>query len=197
MGSLRFSQLRNARRVLDMKGRIAAGIVGMPYHQLRKGERLDAVVPAQYVKSARGVIDLADLVRKSPETHGAIGHRRLALPFRRPRCGQCRIELHSVGSKYTVRRGEHWYFLCPRCGRRYWSNDGRAHPVKPKGGNWRLLKDRIRCNDCQIECSVVEPRAKRSRSRLWECPQCRKRYRNVAGRAVPNRSTQAPRKRRD
>ena len=40
--ALRFSQIRNARRVLDMKGRIAAGIIGMPYDQLRKAERADS-----------------------------------------------------------------------------------------------------------------------------------------------------------
>lgn len=134
--ALRFSQIRNARRVLDMKGRIAAGIIGMPYDQLRKAERADGVVPHGYLKSAQVLIRLAERGAQGLATERVAGKPRFAavLPFERPRCLHCRTEIHVVGSAYTLRRGDHWYFKCPTCGRRYWSNDGRANPVKIKGG---------------------------------------------------------------
>jgi hypothetical protein len=56
---LRFSQVRNARRVLDMKGRTAAAIIGIPYADLRRGERVDGIVPVQNTRRAQQLISLA------------------------------------------------------------------------------------------------------------------------------------------
>ena len=106
--------------------------------------------------------------------------------FARPQCPRCHIPL-AIGSKVFSRaRGEHWYFDCPKCRRRYWSNDGRTNPVNPKGsGNWKTLKDRVHCPDCKVECVVAASPSKRTKSRFWACPKCQKRYRNIGGRAVP------------
>jgi hypothetical protein len=178
---IRFSDVRAARRVLDMKGRVAAGILGMSYNELRKGERADSPVPAQCAKSAEGILQLAERVRRSPgpgRREAANPRLRVLLPFKRPRCLDCRCPLWIAVTAYSVRRGEHWYFKCGKCGRRYWSNDGRANPVNSKGGNWRALKNRVRCEDCGVECS-------KKSGYYWECPRCRKRYRNLKGRVQP------------
>jgi tRNA(Ile2) C34 agmatinyltransferase TiaS len=163
-----------------MKGRVAAGILRMPYDELRKGERLDAALAAPHVTSARRIIQLAERAGESRSVHSSFANSRLraVLPFRRPTCPNCRHSLYVACTQYTVRRGEFWYFRCPSCGRRYWSADGRAHPVNPKGGNWRMLKGRPRCKRCRLECS-------RKARHYWECPKCRRRYRSVRGRAVP------------
>jgi Zn finger protein HypA/HybF involved in hydrogenase expression len=177
--TLRFTQVRNARRVLDMKGRTAAAIIGIPYADLRKGERVDAIVPTQHTHRARQLIGLAVRGGKKLANHRLAGKPRLtaALPFPRPRCRSCRHLLYIVGSNHSKRRGRHWYFKCPVCGHRYWSNRGGANVVRPKGGNWRQLKGRVECETCAVECS--------RKSRYWECPLCRKHYRNVNGRAIP------------
>jgi hypothetical protein len=162
-----------------MKGRTAAAIIGIPYADLRKGERVDAIVPVRNTHRAHQLIALAQRGGRKLANHRLTGKPRLtaALPFPRPRCRSCRHLLYIVGSNHSKPRGQHWYFKCPVCGRRYWSNRGGAKPVRPKGGNWRQLKGRIRCATCAVECS--------RKSRYWECPLCRKRYRNVNGRTVP------------
>jgi len=175
---LRFSRVRNARRVLDMKGRTAAAILGIPYADLRKGERVDAIIPVQHTHRAQQLIALAQRGGRKLANHRLAGKPRLtaALPFSRPRCRSCRHLLYIVGSNHSKPRGQHWYFKCPLCGRRYWSNHGGANAVRPKGGNWRHLKGRVNCQTCAVECS--------RKSRYWECPLCRKRYINVKGRAT-------------
>jgi hypothetical protein len=161
-----------------MKGRTAAAILGIPYSDLRKGERVDSLVPAQQAHRAQQLIALAERGGRKLANHRLTGKPRLtaALPFSRPRCRSCRHLLYIVGSNHSKPRGQHWYFKCPVCGRRYWSSHGGANPVRPKGGNWRQLKGRVQCETCAVECS--------RKSRYWECPLCRKRYRNVKGRAV-------------
>ena len=99
------------------------------------------------------------------------------LPFERPRCLDCRYPLNVTVTAYSSRRGDYWYFKCPKCGQRYWSKDGRAHAVNPKG-NWHAVKGRLRCDACGMECRIRS-------GHYWECPKCRKRFRNVKGRAVP------------
>jgi len=176
---LRFNQVRDARRVLDMKGRTAAAIMGIPYADLRKGERVDAIVPVHHTQRAQQLIALAQRGGRKLANHQLAGKPRItaALPFPRPRCRSCRHLLYIVGLNYSKARGVHWYFKCPICGRRYWSNRGGANPVRPKGGNWQQLKGRLQCGTCAVECS--------RKARHWECPLCRKRYRNVKGRAIP------------
>lgn len=153
--------------------------MGMPYADLRKGERVDAIVPTQNTRRAQQLIALAQRGGRKLANHRLAGKPRLTavLPFSRPRCRSCRHLLYMVGSNHSKRRGRHWYFKCPICGSRYWSNHGGANPVRPKGGNWRQLKDRVKCETCSVECS--------RKARYWECPLCRKRYRNVKGRALP------------
>ena len=186
MKYLRFSKIRIAKRVLDMNGRIAAAIMSIPYSELRKGERVDGVVPSQYVESAQILIQLAERIRTSFESFARIRGRtpRTILPFERFRCLECHHRVRLVGSKYSARRGEHWYFKCPRCGSRFWSNTGKANPVKLKGGSWRIRSDRVRCKDCSVECRIISSPLKSNGSRLWECSRCRKRYRNISGRTV-------------
>ena len=60
---------------------------------------------------------------------------------------------------------------------RYWSKDGRAHTVNPKG-NSHTVRGRLRCDTCGMECRIRS-------GHYWECPKCRKRFRNIKGRAVP------------
>jgi hypothetical protein len=186
--SFRFSKIRMARRVLGIKGRVAAGIMGMAHGELYKAERVDAIVPIRYVEPALTLVQLAERIQSSFESAGKAYTRQLMaiLPFKRFRCLKCHNRVHVAGSKYSVRRGEYWYFKCPRCGSRFWSTNGTPNLVKPKGGNWRILNHRVRCPDCLVDCNIVAPPSKSNRSRLWECPKCRKRYRNVAGRAVLN-----------
>ena len=175
MGAIRFGQIHAARRVLDVKGRVAAGILQIPHAELLKGERLDSVVPPTHAKSARQFIEWAARVRKSPGPRVNRKSRRGArLPFDRPRCLGCAYPLNITVTAYSGSRGEYWYLKCPKCGRRYWSNDGQAHPVSPKGGNWRPLKGRPHCRDCGVQCSIKN-------GRYWECPRCRKRFRKVDG----------------
>ena len=183
---LRFDQIRMARRILDMKGRTAAGILGIPHVDFRKGERFDAVVPNQYVAQARQLIDLARRGRKTLGSSRLLGRPdlRAVLPFERPTCTTCRQPLHAVGTIYSGRRGKFWYFMCPRCGRRYWSSDGTANPVRPKGGNWQTLSGRVRCANCAVECS--------RKSCYWQCPMCQRRYRMVNGRVAPAESVRRP-----
>ncbi len=189
MSRITFAQVRAARRVLNMKRAVAASLLGMPVALLSKGEQFGASVPAAHSMPA---LELLKLARRVPRRlAGLPGNRQFPrenLPFPRPRCG-CGRPLHVAGTNYSPQRGEFWYFLCPACGRRYWSSDGRARPVHPKGGAWRPLKDRIRCPSCEVECRVVAPRSSRSRSRTWLCPRCRTRYLNVRGRAVPATET--------
>jgi hypothetical protein len=185
MSLITFAQVRAARRVLNMKRAVAASLLGMPVALLSKGEQFGGAVPVAHVTPALELLKLARRVRRG--LAGPPGNRRFPrenLPFPRPRCA-CGRPLHVAGTNYSPRRGEFWYFLCPACGRRYWSSDGRARPVQPKGGAWRLLKDRVRCPSCEVECRAVAPRSSRSRSRAWLCPRCRTRYLNVRGRAVP------------
>ena len=183
---LRFSKIRMARRVLDMKGRVAAGIMGMSPRELSRGERIDAVVPRQYEKGARMLLSFSERIRGNAESGSAGQSRglRAMLPFRRFRCLRCKGRVHVVGSKYSARRGEHWYFKCPRCGNRFWSNNGKPHAVRPKGGNWGSLSNRVQCPDCRVDCSAAPPASKSIATRRWECPKCRRRYRNIGGRAV-------------
>ena len=171
MNKIRFGQIRAARRVLDLKGRVVAGILQMPHFELRKGERFDSVIPSAHTKLAREFIELAERVRKSPGPRVNRKSRlRAVLPFERPECLGCAHPLHVTVTAYSGSRGEYWYLKCPKCGRRYWSKDGRAHPVSPKGGNWRPLKGRLRCRYCGVQCSIKN-------GRYWECPKCRKRFR--------------------
>lgn len=123
MKLLRFSQIRNARRVLDMKGRTAAAIIGIPYADFRKDERVDAIVPVRNTDRARQLIALAQRGGRKLANHRLAGepHLTAALPFPRPRCPACRQLLYIVGSNHSKPRGRHWYFKCPVCGRRYWS----------------------------------------------------------------------------
>src|ERR1700687_1894321 len=138
MRAIRFSQIHAARRVLDLKVRVAAGILQMPHAELIKGERLDSVVPPTRAKSARQFIEWAERVSKSPGPRvNRKSGRGARLPFDRPRCLGCAHPLNITVTAYSGSRGEYWYLKCPKCGRRYWSNDGQAHPVSPKGGNWR------------------------------------------------------------
>jgi hypothetical protein len=113
----------------------------MPHDELRKGERLDSVIPSAHANLARQLIRLAERVRKSPGPR-VIGQtcRGALLPFERPRCLAGRYPLNVTVTAYSSRRGDYWYFKCPKCGRRYWSGDGRARPVSPKGGNWNASK---------------------------------------------------------
>lgn len=189
MAEIRFSHIRSALRTLDMKHHIAARAIGIPYAEFRRAERADTIIPAKYLESAERLIDLAGRVSSAKAVRSGVFHRPFTatFSFSRPRCHGCRCALHSVGTKRTVQRGEFWYFRCPKCGQRFWSKDGRANPVNPKGGNWRDLKDRIRCPDCKVECRVAASPSKRSKSRFWECPKCGKRYRNLRGRAVATR----------
>ncbi len=85
---LRFDQIRMARRVLDMKCRTAAGILGIPYADLRKGERFDALVPVPYLARARQLIELARRGRKTLGNSRCSGSPdlRAVLPFDRPHC---------------------------------------------------------------------------------------------------------------
>jgi hypothetical protein len=48
MKVLRFSQARDSRRVVDMDGRTAAAIIGVPCADLREGERVDAIACPKY-----------------------------------------------------------------------------------------------------------------------------------------------------
>jgi rubredoxin len=189
LSEFRFRDVRSARQVLEMRGRVAAGILNIPHSVLRRGERNDGPLPAGCELPARSLLDLAALAKKSLETKRGLGSHslRASLPFQRPRCRKCRCSLYVVGSKETIQRGRHWYFVCPKCGQRYWSKDGRANRVNPKGGNWRDLKDRIRCPNCKVECRVAASPSKRSKSRFWQCPKCGARYRNIRGRAVLTR----------
>ena len=177
--ALRFSQVRDARRVLDMKGRTAAAIIGVPYADLRTGERVDAIVPAASIGRAHELVALAQRGGRKLANSRLPDKPRLlaALPFARPRCVSCRHLLYVVGSNHSKPRGRHWYFKCPICGRRYWSNRGGANPVRLKGGNWRQLRGRVRCPSCAVECS--------RKAHYWKCPVCAQTYRNMKGRAVP------------
>jgi uncharacterized protein with PIN domain len=107
------------------------------------------------------------------------------LPFERPRCPDCQLPL-AISSRAPHggnARGKYWYFGCVKCRRRFWSNDGRAVPVNPRG-NWKNLGDRVRCQECDVECRASSAPGKRNRSRYWQCPKCGRRYRNVEGRAI-------------
>ncbi len=150
----------------------------MPHDELRKGERLDSVIPSAHAELARQLIRLAERVRKSPGPR-VIGQTRRGalLPFERPRCLACRHPLNVTVTAYSSRRGDYWYFKCPKCGQRYWSKDGRANIVNPKG-NRHTVRGRLRCDACGMECRIRS-------GHYWECPKCRKRFRNVKGRAVP------------
>lgn len=179
MDKIRFGQIRAARRVLDLKGRVVAAILQIPHDELRKGERFDLVIPPAYAKLARQVIRLAEGVRRSPGPRVNRKSRLEArLPFERPRCLACEHPLNITVTAYSGSRGEYWYLKCPKCGRRYWTKDGRAHPVNRKGGNWRAVRGRLCCDVCGVECSIKS-------GHYWQCPRCRKRFRGVKGRAVP------------
>jgi rubredoxin len=183
MKGVTFGKVCAARRVLNMKRTVAASLLGMSYQQLSKGEAVNSAVPSSNVQSARELIALAQRVRRRPA--GLVtGSRPSRLPFERPRCTHCEHILYVVATNYSPRRGEFWYFKCPGCGRRYWSADGRSQPVKPKGGAWRNFKDRIQCPVCQVGCRAAGLRSRRNNSRIWQCPQCRKRYLNLHGHAV-------------
>ena len=75
--ALRFSQVRNARRVLDMKGRSAAAIIGLPYADLRRGERVDAIVPVQNIRRAQQLITLARRAGRKRADRRVAGSRAL------------------------------------------------------------------------------------------------------------------------
>ena len=92
MKVLRFNQVRDARRVLDMKGRTAAAIMGIPYADLRKGERVDAIVPVHHTQRAQQLIAMAQRGGRKLANHQLAGKPRItaALPFPRPRCRSCR-----------------------------------------------------------------------------------------------------------
>src|SRR6266568_2387648 len=89
---IKFSRLRMARATLSMKARIAAGIMGMELEKYIKGERSESVVPEASKESAERLLEMAQRARQSSETHRGIGSRslRARLPFRRPRCKNCR-----------------------------------------------------------------------------------------------------------
>ena len=95
MDKIRFGQIRAARRVLDLKERVVAGILQMPHDELREGERLDSVIPSAHAELARQLIRLAERVRKSPGPR-VIGQTRrgVLLPFERPHCLDCRYPLN-------------------------------------------------------------------------------------------------------
>jgi uncharacterized protein with PIN domain len=125
-------------------------------------------------------------------SRSADGHLKLFryqpanLPFERPRCPECQqsLAIYSRASHGGSTRGKYWYFGCVKCHRRYWSNDGRAVPVNPRG-NWKNFEDRTRCPECNVECRTAAGPSKRNKSRYWQCPKCGRRYRNAEGRAVP------------
>jgi hypothetical protein len=150
----------------------------MPHDQFRKGERLDSVIPSAHAELARQIIGLAERVRESPGPR-VVGQTRrgVLLPFERPRCLACRYPLNVTVTGYSGLRGDYWYFKCPKCGQRYWSKDGRANAVNPKG-NWHTVRGRPHCDTCGVECRIRS-------GHYWECPKCRRRFRNVEGRAVP------------
>jgi transcription elongation factor Elf1 len=175
---IRFGQIRAARRELDLKERVVAGILNIPPEDLRKGEYLDSVIPSVHADLARQIIGFAERVQHSPGPR-VKGHSRrsVLLRFERPRCLDCRHPLNVTVTGYSSCRGDYWYFKCPKCGRRYWSKDGLANAVNPKG-NWKTIRGRLRCDACGLECRIKS-------GHIWECPRCRKRFRNAKGRAVP------------
>lgn len=174
---IRFSQIRAARRTLDLKERVVAGMLKIPTEDLRKGERLDAVIPSARAHLARQIIGFAEHVQKSSSPRVKRQTRRgVLLPFDRPQCLVCKHPLNVTVTGYSGRRGDYWYFRCPKCGRRYWSKDGLANPVNLKG-NWKTVRGRLRCDACGLECRIKS-------GHIWECPTCRKRFRNIKGRAV-------------
>ena len=150
----------------------------MPPQDLRRGERLDSVIPSAHAELAGQLIGLAERVRRSSGPR-VVGHTRrsVLLPFERPRCLACRYPLNVTVTAYSACRGDYWYFKCPKCGQRYWSKDGRAHAVNPKG-NWHSVRGRPRCDACGVECRIRS-------GHYWDCPRCRKRFRSVNGRTVP------------
>ena len=85
MDEIRFGQIRAARRALDLKERVVAGILKMTPEDLREEERVDSVIPSAHAELARQLIQLAERVRKSPGPRVKGQTRRgVLLPFERP-----------------------------------------------------------------------------------------------------------------
>jgi hypothetical protein len=97
--AFRFSKIRMAQRVLGIKGRVAAGIIGMPYGELCKGERgCDRAYPL----CATGTDTRTNGRAGSEQFFKAAGKTyarqlRAILPFKRFRCRKCRSRVHVVG----------------------------------------------------------------------------------------------------
>ncbi len=73
-------------------------------------------------------------------------------------------------------RGPYWYFDCSQCGRRYWSSDGKPHPVNPDGNNLRDLPGRPTCPRCKEPCRAAASPGKKQKYRYWSCLKCGERY---------------------
>jgi hypothetical protein len=94
-------------RVLDMKGRTVSALLGIPYADLRKGERVDAIIPIQHTARAQELIALAQRAGRKLANRRLAGQPRLSadLPFARPRCRSCQHLLNIVGLNYSNREG--------------------------------------------------------------------------------------------
>ena len=113
---------------------------------------------------------------------------KVKLPFARPTCPDCKLQLVVKSAHHrSPQRGTYFYFRCPQCKQRFWSNDGVTHRAKVGRGNWKNLSDRPTCPDCHQVCWFDGRASRTHKKRIWACPRCKKRYVNAAGQ--PNEIT--------
>jgi transposase-like protein len=177
---------RRARRLLKMPQYIAAAICGLSQTELNEIERGNLALPQVALDGGLTINRLASQIRQNlpklqPSDAASWKHNKLS--FTRPNCPHCNTALRSHHhSERSESRGRYWRFECPSCDRRFWSTDGTPHPVGR--GAWKVLADRVRCPDCDVDCVTAASPGKRSVKRFWRCPKCDQRYRSENGIAV-------------
>ena len=199
---IRGEQLWQARKRLGVSRGVVGRILGVNDKTYGAIERKNAEIPpeareqaALFVQLATGADDGADWQAKEREP-------KVELPFARPACPKCAISLVVKSAQHTSpQRGTYFYFRCKVCRARFWSSDGTLHAVNEGRGNWKNVKGRPKCPDCNRVCWVETRSSVRHGKRLWKCQKCDKLYALVSGKPVlavlPKRLKRSPLKNRD
>lgn len=176
------AEFRRARLLLEMPQYVAAGILGLTPKQLNEIELQDLAMPAAVGEAVSTLLSYAERVRTDlPRLVPDGSHSKL--PFPRPSCPHCEVPVRSHHSSQVSKvRGSYFRLWCPLCSRRFWSSDGTLHPIARS--NRREFADRVRCPDCDVDCTAITSPGKRIGQHYWKCPKCKERYRNENGRAV-------------
>jgi RNase P subunit RPR2 len=177
--------LWEARKRIGASRGLVGRMLGLHDKTVGAIERKNLPIPEPAKQNATLFIELAGNDPRGRTWEPKAREPKIRLPFARPSCPTCTLLLVVKSANHlSPQRGRYFYFRCPSCKEKFWSNDGIAHRAKIGRGNWKELPDRVSCPDCDQMCWADGRASKRHGKRVWECPRCKKHYFSVQGKPV-------------